>query len=184
MPFSLSCAMIKLVLVVNAAGKVRLSKFYDPRPAEPQSQQRLTRGLHSRLAARQKHNCSFFDVSDLLGPDSTAVYRRYADLFVVFVADGAESPLATVDLIQEFVDAVDRCFGLACELDFVYHADQVHHILNEVLQGGLVLTVNSAEIAGHALEQQAAEDRQTRPLRAAAAQVLSSIQEFHVFHST
>ena len=62
-----------------------------------------------------------------------------------------------------FVESLDRAFENVCELDLVFYFDdvssgsrtsflyphcirQVHHILAEVIQGGLVLETNVEEI--------------------------------------
>ncbi|KAF5356292.1 hypothetical protein D9756_004197 [Leucocoprinus leucothites] len=74
------------------------------------------------------------------------VYRNYATLYFVFVVDGAESELGILDLIQVFVESLDRAFENVCELDLVFHFDEVHHILSEIIQGGLVLETNVEEI--------------------------------------
>lgn len=60
------------------------------------------------------------------------------------------------------VESLDRAFENVCELDLVFHFDevcnpifapfstlddaQVHHILAEIIQGGLVLETNVEEI--------------------------------------
>jgi len=74
------------------------------------------------------------------------VYRSYATLYFVFVVDGAESELGILDLIQVFVESLDRAFENVCELDLVFQFDEVHHILAEIIQGGLVLETNVEEI--------------------------------------
>lgn len=70
------------------------------------------------------------------------VYRNYATLYFVFVVDGAESELGILDLIQVrpfspfqdefnrgvhqvFVESLDRAFRNVCELDLVFHFDEV-----------------------------------------------------------
>lgn len=75
------------------------------------------------------------------------VYRNYATLYFVFVIDGGESELGILDLIQVFVESLDKAFRNVCELDLVFHFDEVHAILAEIVQGGLVLETNVAEIS-------------------------------------
>jgi AP-3 complex subunit sigma len=76
------------------------------------------------------------------------VYRSYATLHFVFVVDLSESELGMLDLIQVrtndaslieprrqpvfstngfqvFVEALDRAFENVCELDLVFHFDEV-----------------------------------------------------------
>ncbi|KAJ1032542.1 hypothetical protein NDA16_000565 [Ustilago loliicola] len=78
------------------------------------------------------------------------IYRHYATLYFVFVVDQSESELGILDLIQVFVESLDRCFENVCELDLIFHFDEVHAILNEVIQGGLVVETNINEIVAAA----------------------------------
>lgn len=78
------------------------------------------------------------------------IYRHYATLYFVLVVDQSESELGVLDLIQVFVEALDRCFDNVCELDLIFHFDQVHAILDQIIQGGLVLETNINEIVSSA----------------------------------
>jgi AP-3 complex subunit sigma len=42
-------------------------------------------------------------------------------------------------LIQVFVETLDKCFENVCELDLIFHADNVHFILNELVMGGEIM---------------------------------------------
>jgi hypothetical protein len=53
------------------------------------------------------------------------VYRNYATLYFVFIVDASESELAIMDLIQTFVETLDKCFPNVCELDLVLNMDRV-----------------------------------------------------------
>ena len=52
-------------------------------------------------------------------------YRVYATLTFVFIIDEAESELAVLDLIQVFVEVLDKCFENVCELDLIFNPDKV-----------------------------------------------------------
>lgn len=54
------------------------------------------------------------------------IYRHYATLYFVFCVDSSESELGILDLIQVFVETLDRCFENVCELDLIFHVDKVH----------------------------------------------------------
>ena len=64
----------------------------------------------------------------------------------MFIVDSQESELGILDLIQVFVETLDRCFENVCELDLIFHSDKVHHILDEIVMGGMVLETNTAEV--------------------------------------
>ncbi|KFQ04624.1 AP-3 complex subunit sigma-2, partial [Haliaeetus albicilla] len=85
--------------------------------------------------------CSLFG-----GSDYKLIYRHYATLYFVFCVDSSESELGILDLIQVFVETLDKCFENVCELDLIFHMDKVHHILQEVVIGGMVLETNMNEI--------------------------------------
>jgi len=130
----------------------RLTKFYTPLH---QSAQLVVQKIFSLVSIRPPGLCNFLDAPELeqfLGFKGEAderwqvVYRSYATLHFVFVVDGAESELGILDLIQVFVESLDRAFENVCELDLVFHFDEVHHILAEIIQGGLVLETNVDEI--------------------------------------
>lgn len=156
--------MIQAVLIFNTHGKPRLSKFYNTIP--PLIQQSLIAQIFSLISDRPSGLCNFLDAPDLVFPspgtfgkgkekkrkaggddDSRVIYRHYATLYFVFVVDGAESELGILDLIQVFVESLDRAFENVCELDLIFHFDEVHHVLSEIVQGGLVLETNINEIS-------------------------------------
>ena len=53
------------------------------------------------------------------------IYRHYATLYFVFCVDSSESELGILDLIQVFVETLDKCFESVCELDLIFHMDKV-----------------------------------------------------------
>jgi AP-3 complex subunit sigma len=85
--------------------------------------------------------------------DCKLIYRHYATLFFVFCVDSSESELGILDLIQVFVETLDKCFENVCELDLIFHSDAVHHILNELVMGGMVLQTNMNEILARIEDQ-------------------------------
>ena len=46
-------------------------------------------------------------------------------MYFVFCVDESESELGILDLVQVFVETLDRCFENVCELDLVFHMDKV-----------------------------------------------------------
>lgn len=76
------------------------------------------------------------------GGATKIIYRHYATLYFVFAVDKQESDLGILDLIQVFVESLDKCFGNVCELDLIFHSDKVHYILDEIIMAGMVLETN------------------------------------------
>ncbi|KAJ2161011.1 Sigma-adaptin 3A [Coemansia sp. RSA 552] len=139
--------MIKSVLIFNQLGKPRLIKFYEP--VDTRTQQEILREIHSLVAKRPDNLCYFLEASGRLldGDNTRIVYRHYATLFFVFVVDLSESELGITELIQVFVEALDRVFEDVCELDLIFHFDEVHYILSEVVMAGMVAETNLQEIS-------------------------------------
>lgn len=98
--------------------------------------------------------CIFFFIFSLIGgSDYKLIYRHYATLYFVFCVDSSESELGILDLIQVFVETLDKCFENVCELDLIFHADAVHHILSELVMGGMVLQTNMSDILARIEDQ-------------------------------
>ena len=75
----------------------------------------------------------YFYFSLIGGSDYKLIYRHYATLYFVFCVDSSESELGILDLIQVFVETLDKCFENVCELDLIFHMDKVRVITNELL---------------------------------------------------
>ncbi|KAI8137944.1 AP-2 complex subunit sigma [Fennellomyces sp. T-0311] len=150
--------MIKSVLIFNNHGKPRLIKFYQQ--IDIATQQALVQEIYSLVSKRPDTVCNFLEGSKLLGgKDTRVIYRHYATLYFVFVVDESESELGILDLIQVFVESLDRCFENVCELDLIFHFDEVHHILSEIVQGGMVLETNMNEVVSAVNEMNRAKKK-------------------------
>ncbi|KAM9270676.1 AP-3 complex subunit sigma-2 isoform 1-T1 [Cariama cristata] len=137
--------MINAILVFNNHGKPRLVRFYQHLAEEVQQQ--IIRETFHLVLKRDDHICNFLECGSLFGgSDYKLIYRHYATLYFVFCVDSSESELGILDLIQVFVETLDKCFENVCELDLIFHMDKVHHILQEVVIGGMVLETNMNEI--------------------------------------
>ncbi|KAM7320279.1 AP-3 complex subunit sigma-1 isoform X3 [Microtus oregoni] len=137
--------MIKAILIFNNHGKPRLSKFYQPYSED--TQQQIIRETFHLVSKRDENVCNFLEGGLLIGgSDNKLIYRHYATLYFVFCVDSSESELGILDLIQVFVETLDKCFENVCELDLIFHVDKVHNILAEMVMGGMVLETNMNEI--------------------------------------
>lgn len=76
------------------------------------------------------------------------IYKNYATLYFTFIVDEQESELAILDLIQTFVEALDRCFTEVNELDLIFNWQTLESILEEVIQGGMVIETDISKIVG------------------------------------
>lgn len=55
------------------------------------------------------------------------------------MVDSSESELAILDIIRTFVETLDVFFRNVCELDIIFNMDKVHYVLDEIIQGGMVI---------------------------------------------
>ncbi|KAJ3183626.1 AP-3 complex subunit sigma-2 [Gaertneriomyces sp. JEL0708] len=111
------------------------------------AQQEMLQEIFRLLNKRESHASNFLEGSELLGgQDTKIIYRHYATLYFVFVVDSSESELGILDLIQVFVESLDRIFTNVCELDLIFKPNEVQQLLSEVVSGGMVLETNINEI--------------------------------------
>uniref|UniRef100_A0A453IKE6 AP complex mu/sigma subunit domain-containing protein n=1 Tax=Aegilops tauschii subsp. strangulata TaxID=200361 RepID=A0A453IKE6_AEGTS len=74
------------------------------------------------------------------------VYKHLATLYFIFVFDSSENELAMLDLVQVFVETLNRCFKNVCELDIVFNFNKLHTVLDEMILGGQVIETSSEQI--------------------------------------
>nr|POE96488.1 ap-3 complex subunit sigma [Quercus suber] len=161
--------MLNAVLVFNNNGQPRLTKFYTQlvdsypiiasfvclltRLKDTAVQQRLISEIFALVSARPPSSCNFLPLPPLLAvaaPSKTpsaeqndapslVTYRHYATLYFIVISTSTESPLALLDLIQVFVEALDRLFENVCELDLIFNFETLHAVLGEMIVGGVVI---------------------------------------------
>ncbi|KMZ65008.1 putative AP-3 complex subunit sigma-1 [Zostera marina] len=154
--------MIHAVIVMNTEGKLRLSKFYNYK--SPEEQPELIRRVYGALCRRPENVSNFVDSADIFGSGTQLVYKHYATLYFVFVFDNSENELAMLDLIQVFVETLDKCFKNVCEVDIVFNFNKMHAILNEIVFGGQVLETSSDEVMRAVEEITRLEKTSTNPI--------------------
>uniref|UniRef100_A0A0D3ENK6 AP complex mu/sigma subunit domain-containing protein n=1 Tax=Oryza barthii TaxID=65489 RepID=A0A0D3ENK6_9ORYZ len=111
--------MIQAVMIMSTQGKPRLLKFYSYHA--PEKHQDLVRAVFQLLSARPDSVSNFVKVDAIFGPGAKLIYKHLATLYLGFVFDGSENELAVLDLVQVFVETLDRCFKNVCELDIVFN---------------------------------------------------------------
>lgn len=136
--------MIRAVIVMNTQGKPRLVRFYEFQP--PEKQKELIRSIYGVLSSRADNVSNFVKTDAIFGHDTQVVYKHLATLYFVFVFDSSENELAMLDLIQVFVETLERCFKNVCELDLVFNFSKLHTILDEIIFAGQVVETSSEEV--------------------------------------
>ncbi|UJR23831.1 hypothetical protein I4U23_026807 [Adineta vaga] len=170
--------MIKAILVFNNSAKPRLVKFFEHYSEE--IQQRILREIYQLVSKRDDHVCNFLEGGSIIGEnDCRLIYRHYATLYFIFCVDSSESELGILDLIQVFVETLDKCFENVCELDLIFHADKVHYILQEICLGGMVLETNLNEIIAR-FDEQSKLEKQEAGFSAAPAKAMTALKEMNL----
>ncbi|NXA58576.1 AP3S2 protein, partial [Mohoua ochrocephala] len=153
-------------------------------------QQQIIRDTFHLVLKRDDHICNFLECGRALqlspcphslfgGSDYKLIYRHYATLYFVFCVDSSESELGILDLIQVFVETLDKCFENVCELDLIFHMDKVHHILQEMVIGGMVLETNMNEIVAQ-VEAQSKLEKAEGGLSAAPSRAVSAVKNINL----
>jgi AP-3 complex subunit sigma len=152
--------MIYSVMVINHHGQPRLTKFYDKDLAPFNVQEGIVNSVFQCVSKRSDSVCNFVEgqLGDVYGEDVRLVYRHYATLYFVFAVDKSESELGVLDLIQVFVEGLDKCFEDVCELDLIFNPDKAHNVLQEICMGGMVLETSLAQIVRAVTGTSAYED--------------------------
>ncbi|KAH8065269.1 hypothetical protein JL720_12874 [Aureococcus anophagefferens] len=144
-----AAAMIKGIIIVNNNGQARICKFFQSVHEEGYSaedaQQQVVRKVFQQVAQRPDSFCNYLEEHPGVGRDDEAHLPPLRGS-AVFAVDELESDLGILDLIQVFVEALDKCFENVCELDLIFHSDKVHYILDEIVMAGMVLETNIVSI--------------------------------------
>jgi hypothetical protein len=101
--------MIKGIIIVNNHGNPRLAKFYQTVEGEA-AQQQVIRSIFQQVSTRPDSFCNYLEGQTVpyWGSDVKLIYRHYATLYFVFAVDSQESDLGILDLIQVFVECLDK----------------------------------------------------------------------------
>uniref|UniRef100_A0ABK0LFZ5 Adaptor related protein complex 3 subunit sigma 1 n=1 Tax=Rattus norvegicus TaxID=10116 RepID=A0ABK0LFZ5_RAT len=144
------------------------------------TQQQIIRETFHLVSKRDENVCNFLEGGLLIGgSDNKLIYRHYATLYFVFCVDSSESELGILDLIQVFVETLDKCFENVCELDLIFHVDKVHNILAEMVMGGMVLETNMNEIVTQ-IDAQNKLEKSEAGLAGAPARAVSAVKNMNL----
>ena len=123
--------MIRLILLVNKQGKIRLMKFYDSFTI---SQRQKTVKEISVMVIGRSIRCS----NVIEWGQYKIIYKRYASLYFICLTDKEDNELITLELIQHYVECLDKYFGNVCELDIIFNYHKAYYIIEEILSAGII----------------------------------------------
>jgi AP-4 complex subunit sigma-1 len=101
-----------------------------------------------KCLSRSELQCSFLEYRGY-----KVIYRRYASLFFIVgtkpdlgQTENNENELGMLEFIHALVETMDRWAGSICELDIMYQLEQVHFLLDEMVQNGYIVETNKSNI--------------------------------------
>jgi len=150
------------------------------------TQQTLLRQIFDLVSARPASACNFLPLPPLLAPAGVAsspdaptqiTYRHYATLYFILISTSTESPLALLDFIQVFVEALDRLFENVCELDLIFGFETLHAVLGEMVVGGVVVETGLEKIVAGVNETEGVKGKR-RAVNASASSSLGKSSGF------
>ena len=106
--------MIHFALLFSRQGKVRLSKYY--KPYSQKERAKLVKEVTSQILSRPSKLCNVVEHRNL-----KLIYKRYASLYFLLAVDDDENELVALEMIQHYVEILDRYFGNVCELDLIFN---------------------------------------------------------------
>ncbi|CAB9496791.1 AP-1 complex subunit sigma [Seminavis robusta] len=138
--------MISFLLMVNKQGQTRLSSYYEWLPMEERVA--LESEIIRKCLSRSELQCSFLEYRGY-----KVIYRRYASLFFIVGTkpdlgqpENNENELGMLEFIHALVETMDRWAGSICELDIMYQLEQVHFLLDEMVQNGYITETSKGNI--------------------------------------
>lgn len=121
--------MIRYALLFSKQSKIRLSKYYVL--TSQKDRKRIEREVMHAILPRPSRACNVVEYKD-----AKLVYRRYASLYFCLAVDRDANELVALEMIQHYVEILDKYFGNVCELDLVFNFHKAHYVLDEVFIAG------------------------------------------------
>jgi AP-4 complex subunit sigma-1 len=144
-PHSLSLSL-SLAPRSNKQGQTRLSSYYEWISMAERTA--LESEIIRKCLSRSELQCSFLEYRGY-----KVIYRRYASLFFIVgtkpssdETENAENELGLLEFIHTLVETMDKWAGSICELDIMYQLEQVHFLVDEMIQNGYIVETNKGNI--------------------------------------
>jgi len=130
----------------NKQGQTRLSSYYEWISMAERTA--LESEIIRKCLSRSELQCSFLEYRGY-----KVVYRRYASLFFIVgtkpsihETENPENELGMLEFIHNLVETMDKWAGSICELDIMYQLEQVHFLVDEMIQNGHIVETNKGNI--------------------------------------
>ena len=142
---------VRYLMLLSRQGKVRLSKWYNTLSQKDKS--KIIRELTAIILSRRAKMCNIIEYKDY-----KIIYRRYASLFFIMGIDNDDNELLILEIIQRFVEQMDKIYGNVCELDIIFNFQTSYYILDELLLDGHLQESSKKEVLKRVSQQDQLED--------------------------
>lgn len=115
------------ILLINKQGKVRLVKWY----REGMDGDKIIKELSTLIPMRKKNMSNIYETGGM-----KVIYKRFASLYFIVGIGKDSNELIVSDMIQRYVEVMDREYGNVCELDIVFNYQLAYNTLNELVIEG------------------------------------------------
>ena len=136
--------MLHFILLISRHGKIRLTKYFSTfSNKDREKMQKEVRDIQikSMSIGRNTKLCNFLEYRDMI-----LVSKRYASLYFVAAIDKEENELLTLEVLQFFVELLDKYFKNVCELDIIFNFHKAYFILDEMLMAGYMVETSKKQI--------------------------------------
>lgn len=124
--------MIEALLAISRQGKPRVVRFFnDNIPVRDRSQ--IISSLAACVIDRPAKSTNTLDFQHW-----KVVYKRYASLYFIVLADQDDNTLLHLELIHHYVEVLDKYFGNVCELDLIFNTHKALFLIDEIFVGGTI----------------------------------------------
>ncbi|XP_070988067.1 AP-1 complex subunit sigma-2-like, partial [Oncorhynchus clarkii lewisi] len=91
---------------------------------------------------------------------------EYASLYFCCGLEDQDNELLTLEVLQRYVELLDKYFGNVCELDIIFNFEKAYFILDEFLVGGEILETSKTAVGIATEEAETLQEFQSCPIAA------------------
>ncbi|OMJ71630.1 hypothetical protein SteCoe_30096 [Stentor coeruleus] len=131
--------MIHFILLISRHGKIRCSKYFST--YSNKEREKLQKEIKGLTIGRNSKLCNFLEYKEMI-----LVAKRYASLYFVLGQDKEENELISLEVLQFFVEILDKYFKNVCELDIIFNFHKAYYLLDEMLVAGHIIETSKKQI--------------------------------------
>lgn len=132
----------QFILIQNRQGKTRLERYWG---AYTESERKLMRNeVHRLISVRDlKSHSNILPYKQYM-----VVFRKYAGLYCSVCIERHDNAMFYLEAIHLLIEVLDTFFGSVCELDIVFHFNNVYAALDEIFLAGEIEETSKKVLLG------------------------------------